>query len=297
MSISAFLDYISLEKNCSSNTLKAYKANLNGFEDFILSQDPHSNLELVNYVQIRSWIVELIEIGNSKRTVNRKISALQSYYKFLLRVGTIKVSPLKEHKVLKTETKVSVPFSKEEINQLFADNFFSEDYIGILKKTLIQLLYFTGIRRSELIEIKLKDLDFSKGLIKVLGKRNKERLLPLLPEIRDQLNKLLKIQNTNQINKEENFLFVNIKGKKLSPTFVYDTVKTFLGKVSTKTKRSPHVLRHSFATHLLDKGADINSIKDLLGHTSIAATQHYTHSSMAKIQEVYKKTHPREINK
>jgi integrase/recombinase XerC len=157
-------------------------------------------------------------------------------------------------------------------------------------------LYFTGIRKSELLDLKIQDLDFSKGLMKVLGKRNKERLLPLLPEITKELKELIKVQDEMKIARAEQRLFVNEKGKKLSASFVYKVVKSYLGKVSTKTKRSPHVLRHSFATHLLDQGADLNAIKDLLGHSSIAATQLYTHSSMSKIQEVYKKAHPREQN-
>jgi integrase/recombinase XerC len=158
------------------------------------------------------------------------------------------------------------------------------------------LLYYTGIRRSELIELKVQDVDLSEGLMKVLGKRNKERLLPLLPEIKTQLTQLLEQQKQHQISRESEHFFVNSRGKKLSEAFVYETVKTYLSKVSTKTKRSPHVLRHSFATHLLDQGADLNAIKDLLGHSSIAATQHYTHSSMKKIQDIYKKAHPREKN-
>jgi integrase/recombinase XerC len=228
--------------------------------------------------------------------VNRKLSALRSYYKFLLRIGSIPVSPLKEHKALKTDTKVALPFSQEEIQRLLAADFFPEEYTGVLQRTVIQLLYYTGIRRSELIELKVQDVDLSEGLMKVLGKRNKERLLPLLPEIKTQLTQLLEQQKQHQISRESEHFFVNSRGKKLSEAFVYETVKTYLSKVSTKTKRSPHVLRHSFATHLLDQGADLNAIKDLLGHSSIAATQHYTHSSMKKIQDIYKKAHPREKN-
>lgn len=296
MSIPAFLDYISLEKKCSPHTLKAYQANLEAFEVFITEQGSLETIEEVSYGEIRAWIVSLIQSGNTPRTVNRKLSALRSYYKFLLRIGSIPVSPLKEHKALKTDTKVALPFSQEEIQRLLAADFFPEEYTGVLQRTVIQLLYYTGIRRSELIELKVKDVDLSEGLMKVLGKRNKERLLPLLPEIKRQLTQLLEQQKQHQISRESEHFFVNSRGKKLSEAFVYETVKTYLSKVSTKTKRSPHVLRHSFATHLLDQGADLNAIKDLLGHSSIAATQHYTHSSMKKIQDIYKKAHPREKN-
>lgn len=296
MSIPAFLEYLSLEKKCSPHTLKAYQANLEAFEVFITEQGLLETIEEVSYGEIRAWIVSLIQSGNTPRTVNRKLSALRSYYKFLLRIGSIPVSPLKEHKALKTDTKVALPFSQEEIQRLLAADFFPEEYTGVLQRTVIQLLYYTGIRRSELIELKVQDVDLSEGLMKVLGKRNKERLLPLLPEIKTQLTQLLEQQKQYQISRESEHFFVNSRGKKLSEAFVYETVKTYLSMVSTKTKRSPHVLRHSFATHLLDQGADLNAIKDLLGHSSIAATQHYTHSSMKKIQDIYKKAHPREKN-
>ena len=296
MSIPAFLEYLSLEKKCSPHTLKAYQANLEAFEVFITEQGSLETIEEVSYGEIRAWIVSLIQSGNTPRTVNRKLSALRSYYKFLLRIGSIPVSPLKEHKALITDTKVALPFSQEEIQRLLAADFFPEEYTAVLQRTVIQLLYYTGIRRSELIELKVQDVDLSEGLMKVLGKRNKERLLPLLPEIKTQLTQLMEQQKQYQISRESEHFFVNSRGKKLSEAFVYETVKTYLSKVSTKTKRSPHVLRHSFATHLLDQGADLNAIKELLGHSSIAATQHYTHSSMKKIQEVYKKAHPREKN-
>ena len=292
MSIISFLDYISLEKKCSQHTVMAYKANLLAFESFLKSQNDEENIERVSYGEIRAWIVSLVQLGNSSRTVNRKVSALRSFYKFQLRVGNIKVSPLKEHKALKTDTKVGLPFSKEEMKNLFEFDIFPDTYVGSVSKTIIQLLYFTGIRRSELIDLKVQDIDFSTRLLKVLGKRNKERLVPLLPEIQEHMKALLILQKDLKITREANLFFVNEKGKKLTTSFVYQSVKNYLSKVSTKTKRSPHVLRHSFATHLLDQGADLNSIKDLLGHSSIAATQHYTHSSMAKIQEVYKKAHP-----
>ena len=297
MSIFAFLEYISLEKKCSEHTMKAYQANLIAFESYLKSEQPQGGIETASYGEIRAWIVTLIESGNSSRTVNRKVSALRSYYKFQLSIKKIGVSPLKEHRALKTQTKVALPFSQEEMKNLFEGNIFPATYIGSMTRTLIQLLYFTGIRRSELIDLKVKDIDFHKGLLRVLGKRNKERLVPLLPEIQDHLKMLLKSQEDLKIVREADFFFVNEKGKKLSISFVYQCVKKYFSKVSTKTKRSPHVLRHSFATHLLDQGADLNSIKDLLGHSSIAATQHYTHSSMAKIQEIYKKAHPREQNK
>ena len=299
MSIHSFLEYISLEKNYSVHTQTAYQGDLEDFKGFILKQDfPNKDISLedVSYGEIRSWIVCLIQKGNSTRTVNRKISVLRSYYKFLLRVGSIERSPLKEHKALKMATKVQLPFSQEEVARVLNSDFFPKNYEGVLQKTILSLFYYTGIRRSELIGLKYRDINLSKDLIKVLGKQNKERLIPLLPEIKDQIKTLISLQNQNTNSHSEGFFFQTENGRKLTEAFVYKTVNNYFGRVSTKTKKSPHVLRHSFATHLLDQGADLNSIKDLLGHSSIAATQHYTHSSMAKIQEVYKKTHPREQN-
>ena len=199
MAIEAFLDYISLEKKYSSNTLKAYKKNLDDFEKFIFSNNYGVSIEEATYKEIRSWIVILVNQGNSKRTINRKISVLASYYKFLLRIETITISPLKEHKALKTQKKVVIPFSKDEINKLMSDDYFSDNYIGFLQQTIIKLFYFTGIRRSELLALRINDFDFSQSLIKVLGKGNKERLIPLLPEIRDQIKSLLDFQNENKI--------------------------------------------------------------------------------------------------
>jgi len=300
MSIHSFLEYISLEKNSSVHTKTAYQCDLEDFKRFLLKQDlpnKDSSLEEVSYGEIRSWIVFLIQKGNSTRTVNRKISVLRSYYKFLMRVGSIKRSPLKEHKALKMATKVQLPFSQEEVARVLNSDFFPKNYNGVLQKTILSLFYYTGIRRSELIGLKYEDINLSKDLIKVLGKQNKERLIPLLPEIKVQIKTLLSLQNETSAPRSEGLFFQTENGRKITEAFVYKTVNDYFGRVSTKTKKSPHVLRHSFATHLLDQGADLNSIKDLLGHSSIAATQHYTHSSMAKIQEVYKKTHPREQNK
>ena len=300
MSIHSFLEYISLEKNSSVHTKTAYQCDLEDFKRFLLKQDlpnKDSSLEEVSYGEIRSWIVCLIQKGNSTRTVNRKISVLRSYYKFLMRVGSIERSPLKEHKALKMATKVQLPFSQEEVARVLNSDFFPKNYNGVLQKTILSLFYYTGIRRSELIGLKYEDINLSKDLIKVLGKQNKERLIPLLPEIKVQIKTLLSLQNETSAPRSEGLFFLTENGRKITEAFVYKTVNDYFGRVSTKTKKSPHVLRHSFATHLLDQGADLNSIKDLLGHSSIAATQHYTHSSMAKIQEVYKKTHPREQNK
>ena len=293
MSIKSFISYISLEKKYSNNTRIAYQGNLDEFHKFCIEKYDIQNIEKLEYTIIRSWIVFLIESGNTNRTVNRKISVLRSYYKFLLKTGTIKISPLKKHKPLKESKKINVPFTVKEISDVLDGNYFSTDYNGHLERSIITLLYYTGIRRAELITLKLTNLDLNTHKIKVLGKRNKERLIPLLPEAVSCMRTYLKYRK--ELNKiiDDKFLFLSELGNKLKDAFVYKTVNNYFSKVSTKVKRSPHMLRHSFATHLLDNGADLNAVKELLGHESIAATQVYTHTSMEQIKKIYSDSHPR----
>ena len=295
MPIKPFLDYLLLEKKYSSHTYKAYQANLLSFQTFLSEfQTEGCGIEKVTYNEIRSWIVSLIQEGNSTRTVNRKLSVLRSYYKFLVRNQIIEISPLKTHKALKMAYKVPLPFSEQEVLDVLEGDFYPDNYLGVLQKTLLSLFYFTGIRRIELIELKYSNVDIEEGTIKVIGKRNKERLIPILSQMSSQLLLFLKCQDEEQIHRTSDLFFVSPKGEKLTEAFVYQTVKKYFNEVTTKSKKSPHVLRHSFASHLLDQGADINSIKELMGHSSIAATQHYTHGSIATIKSIYKKTHPRE---
>ena len=260
MSISKFLDYIYLEKKSSHHTKIAYNSNLSSFNDFVKTNFNIDSIDKVSYNEIRSWIISLIENGNSNRTVNRKVSVLRSYYKFLLKTGTIKSSPLQNHKVLKTPKNINVPFSEDEIKSLFKGDHFSGDYMGILEKTIIAVFYFTGIRRIELINLKERNVLINDGVIKVHGKRNKERLIPILDELIQIIKTYLKKKNEIIIENNSSTFFVNKKGKMLTESFVYKTVNRYFSIVSSKTKKSPHMLRHSFATHLLDKGADLNSI-------------------------------------
>ena len=292
MSIDRYLDYITHEKKYSAHTCTAYEKNLNDFSDFCASHFELYNIEQVDYSQIRTWIISLVEKKNTNRTVNRKISVLRSYYKFLLRTEAINLSPLKLHRPLKVSKKVNVPFSTEEVDRLLNSDLFSEDYEGVLQKTIITLLYYTGIRRQELIDLKVTSVDFETNTIKVLGKRNKERMIPLLPGAAAVLKTYLSYKKELSVALP-NCFFCSTSGSKLSEGFVYQTVNHYFSMVSTKVKKSPHMLRHSFATHLLNNGADLNSVKELLGHESVAATQVYTHSSLKRIQEIYVKAHPR----
>ena len=218
---------------------------------------------------------------------------LRSYFNFLLKIGEIDKSPLKNHKPLKEEKKIQVPFSEKEINSLLDGDFFKKDYEGTMIKTLIQLFYSTGLRLSEVTNLKNMSVDLVNKKIKVLGKRNKERIIPIIDSLMNQLLKFQELKKQIISDPESEFFFVNEKNIKLKNIYVYKVVNLYLNKVSTKSKRSPHMLRHSFATHLLNRGADINSVKELLGHASLAATQIYTHSSMEKIKSIYKKSHPR----
>jgi integrase/recombinase XerC len=292
MAISSFIDYLEHEKKYAQHTLKAYQSDLMTFSEFCQENYDDPDLEKVVYAQIRAWIVALLSKGNSPKTINRKISSLRSYYKFLLRTQTLSASPLAQHQPLKTAKRVQVPFSPQEITQVFDASLYSEDWKGILEKTLIMTLYYTGMRRSELIHLQTENVDFNRAQLKVLGKRNKERLLPILPELKVQLQLFRKTSNSLEFSNIP-FFFHDQKGKKLSEKFVYDTVNHYFNLVSSKSKKSPHMLRHSFATHLLDNGADLNAVKELLGHASIAATQHYTQSSMQHLKDVYRNAHPR----
>ena len=293
MSLNSFIEYLVKERNYSNNTIIAYKNDLEVFQKFCQKEFNHKNLKTSNYSFIRSWVVSLVESGLSNRSINRKVSVLRSYFNFLLKIGEIDKSPLKNHKPLKEEKKVQVPFSEKEINLLLDGDFFKKDYEGTMIKTLIELFYSTGLRLSEVTNLKNISVDLVNKKIKVLGKRNKERIIPIIEPLKNQLLKFQEQKKQIINGPESDFFFVNEKNTKLKNIYVYKVVNNYLNKVSTKSKRSPHMLRHSFATHLLNRGADINSVKELLGHTSLAATQIYTHSSMEKIKSIYKKSHPR----
>ena len=296
MAITSFLTYLELEKNYAAHTLIAYRNDLENFQAFCLEVFQEDDLGSVSYSLIRSWIVQLLEQGNSTKTINRKISSLRSYYKYLMRSEQIEKSPLDEHRPLKVQKNVQVPFSQKEMHQVLDPNLYPDSPLGTLQRVLITTLYYTGMRRTELIHLLDRDVSLDNRTIKVVGKRNKERLIPVLQSLQKQLLDY-RITRADAVDTHGRYFFRSIAGKKLSEHFVYETVNTYLNKVSSKAKKSPHMLRHSFATHLLDNGADLNAVKELLGHDSIAATQHYTHSSMREIKAVYQKAHPRGTKK
>ena len=293
MLIEKFLDYLQLEKNYSSNTLSAYKRDLIQYNKFIIENNGNLEIENADYKIIRSWIVSMVNSNISNRSINRKVSSLKSFYKFLIKTDTIKSSPLKAHSPLKQSKKIQVPFSQEEINSLLDSDFFTNDYKGVLQKSIIAFFYFTGVRRIELINIKESDISLESSTIKVMGKRSKERIIPILPKLKKSLKYYREIRSKYNGNTSPEYLFISKNGKQLSEKFVYRTVNEYFKLVSPKIKKAPHVLRHSFATHLINEGADINSVKELLGHSSLSATQVYSHTSMERIKEVFKNSHPR----
>ena len=293
MSIKSFIDYLQLEKKYSPNTIKAYENDITSFSDYNKNEFDQSSINKVDYSQLRSWIVKLVESKISNRSINRKISSLNTYYKFLLKIEKIKKNPLDNHRALKTKKIIQLPFSEKEVISALDINNFQNSFEGKRDRLIIEMLYSTGIRRIELTGLKIKDIDFSSKRIKVLGKRNKERFIPmlkstisLLEEYIDYRNELKKIHN-------KDFLFLTSKGEKIYENLVYRITNKYFDYVSTKVKKSPHILRHSFATHLLNNGADLNAVKDLLGHSSLAATQVYTNRSIEEIKKVYSNTHPR----
>ncbi|MCZ6594598.1 MAG: tyrosine-type recombinase/integrase [Bacteroidetes bacterium] len=300
MPFTQFIDYLLLEKKYSAHTILAYRNDLDGFLVFVESN--YDDLDLaagevgiktVNYGIIRSWIVFLVDSGISNRSINRKISSLKSYYKFLLKTKQIEENPLAKHKALKMSRKLQVPFSEKEIDDVIQLLSEEKGFEGLRNRLIVELFYATGIRRAELVNLKISQVSISEKTIKVLGKRNKERIIPLLPSIELTLNQYLREREELSIIEDEEFLLLSKKGIKIYETLVYRVINSYFSKASEKVKRSPHILRHSFATHLLNEGADLNAVKELLGHASLASTQVYTHNSMAQLKRVYKNSHPR----
>ena len=281
-----YQDYLNYEKNFSKHTVSAYLRDVKVFEKFLAQNDCKISNE-INYSFIRQWIVSLSEKRYSKTSINRKIASLKSYFNFLVNIDIIESSPLKGHKNLKSSSKIVIPFSEDEIMQVFEN--FNDSKISDRDKLIIEIFYSTGLRREELINIKIQDIFFQEGLIKILGKRSKERLIPILPSLSKNLKNFISNNNNSK------YLFETKKLKKISVSTVYRLINKYFRLVSSKVKVSPHVLRHTFATHMLNNGADINTIKEILGHSSLSSTQIYTKIKLPKIVNDYNKSHPREL--
>ena len=289
----AFRDYLQLEKKYSAHTVNAYLNDIAFFEIFNMTHFEQEDVDKANYSQVRSWIVSLIDQNISNVSVNRKMASLKAFYKFLLKTKQIEVNPMLKHKALKTPKTIQIPFSEKELTDLIQVVGSPVGFEEIRDKLIVDMFYTTGMRRAELIGLMIKNVDLSSKVIKVLGKRNKERIIPVLPIIIEQLDLYLLERNAIGEIVDADYFFISKKGLKLSESFVYRLINSYFSKVSKKVKKSPHVLRHTFATHLLNNGADLNSVKELLGHSSLASTQVYTHNSLAELKKVYTNAHPR----
>lgn len=290
MDLEEFRNYLQLEKHYSVHTVSSYLKDLEQFQEFI----KHHEIDLkdAHYSMVRQWMSELMDSSMASRSINRKMSSLKAFYKYLRTQGHIDSNIMALHKSLKTSTKVQVPFSQKEVGELFQQSYNKESFVEVRDRAMIELLYVTGMRRAELIGLRIESVEVSQGRVKVLGKRNKERIVPLLNFSLKLLQDYLNLRDAIATASESCF-FLTESGKPIYPSLIYRVVTGYFKQISLKTKVSPHVLRHTFATHLLDQGADLNAVKELLGHSSLASTQVYTHTSMQALKDIHRKAHPR----
>lgn len=294
MFIIDFLNYIEFERRYSVHTLNSYAKDLEQFSDFIRETYQVEKARDIDFVFIRSWIAFLMEEGNSPRTVNRKISTLKSYFRYLLKVGKIDDNPVLKITGPKVRKKLPVFIEEKSMNLLITAFEDPKSFEEARDRLVVELFYATGIRRAELIGLQLSDVNMDSRLIKVLGKRNKERLIPIHDSLFFLIDLYLSFkEKAIPLQSQEAYFFLTVKGKKMYPKLVYRIVNNYLSRVSTQKKKSPHVLRHTFATHMLNHGADLNAVKELLGHSNLAATQIYTHNTIEKLKNIYKLAHPK----
>lgn len=291
--IQSFLDYLKFQKRYSQHTIISYENDLQSFSDFIIATFGETEINQVNTSFIRSWLASLKEGGMESKSINRKISSLKSFFKYQLREGNISISPMATIVSPKIKKRLPQFVDEKEVAVLFNHVEFPDDWKGRTERLIMSLFYNTGMRQAELVLLKEKQVDKSNRAIKVLGKGNKERVIPISVELMGMLQDYLASKRSLLESYDEENVLVNEKGKKLQPRYVYDVVKHYLSMVTTINKKSPHVLRHTFATHLLNNGAELNAVKELLGHSSLAATQVYTHNTIEKLKDVYKKAHPK----
>ena len=291
--IESFLRFIQYEKRYSNHTIQSYHTDLAQLDSFLKSHFNEVNLLEVNHSLLRSWVVSLSEYGLGARSINRKIIAIRSFYKFALHKGIIKANPASKLRLLKTPRNIPYFVRQEEIISMLDHIEFTDDFIGTRDKLILEVLYGTGIRESELINLNENKIDFIEGQLKVLGKRNKERIIPISRNLINVIKKYLEKKKDTLGSNASHFLIVTNRGKKAYPMFIYRIVDRYLKSYTNVEKTSPHILRHTFATHLLNKGANLNAVKDLLGHQSLASTQVYTHNTLDKIKKIFEQAHPK----
>lgn len=289
----SFLQYLQIEKRYSLHTVRSYLNDLDQFYRFLLSLGLPEDPVPVTSHDIRAWIVSMLDNNYSTVSVHRKISCLRVFYRYLRKEGIIKNDPLEKVVLPKRKKSLPVFIDEEAINNLLDNYSFGDSFAGVRNRTIIELLYLTGMRRSELIGLRDNDVDLVEGSLKVTGKRNKQRIIPLVNPSVKRLEEYIKVRNENVSTASNGWFFITNKGNKLYDKYVYTTVNSYLALVTTIEKKSPHILRHTFATHMLNHGADLNSIKELLGHANLSATQIYTHNTFEKLKKVYKQAHPR----
>ncbi len=293
MKLDTFINFLQYEKRLSPHTLTAYRSDVTQFLRFLDAVYGFQTPEAVEHPHLRAWVVELLTNDYSARTIHRKLSALKTYFRFLLSQGVIAANPVSNVPSPKAGRQLPAHLPEAALSRLFNDCEFSDDYAGWRDRLLLELLYATGMRRSELIALRVGSIDWPGRQLKVLGKGNKERLLPFGDQLGGLMRAYLPVRKSAFPQAATDHLFLTDAGKPLYPKWVYNTVRRYLAVVTTAEQRSPHVLRHSFATHLLDRGADLNAVKALLGHANLAATQVYTHNSIERLKRVYDQAHPK----
>lgn len=293
MSVSSFIQYIRFEKRFSPHTITAYQQDLEQFSQFLQREYQLDDPATAQSIHIRSWTVSMIENGYHANSVRRKLSTFKAFYNYLQKYHGLAQNPMRKVIMPKTGTRLPATLIASDFNDLLDRLEFAPDYSGQRDKMILELLYGTGIRRSELIKLKQSDIDWSRALLRVYGKRSKERLIPISAHLLDLLQQYSKVREATFRAGAPDWLFLTDQAKVLYPKLVYNTVKRYLSLITTHEKRSPHVLRHSFATHLSENGADLNAIKELLGHSNLAATQIYTHNSIEQLKKIYQQAHPK----
>ena len=289
----SFLQYLQIEKRYSPHTIRSYKNDLDQFFTYLSDNDMPSQPGEITAHQIRAWIVSLMDSGIKPVSVHRKISCLRVFFRYLRKEGAIKGDPLEKIVLPKRNKSLPVFVSEQSLDNLLDSNDFGTDFAGIRNRTIIEMFYLTGMRRAELIGLRIADVDLRGALVKVTGKRNKQRIIPLTKPFTVRLDEYLKMRNENERGVSSEWFFITDKGNKLYDKYVYNVVRGYLSMVTTIEKKGPHVLRHTFATHMLNHGADLNVIKEFLGHANLSATQVYTHNTFEKLKKIYKQAHPR----